>query len=311
MMDGVKTYHPRESKICFSFRQSRIVTLNIGNDVVDSLDRELAVYTYTPDGGVYPYPRERHRYFLTCQVQGPYRFLISLSITIRHPLQWIGVTGPEYVVHVMGELASTDRTSFVQGPNVEVRRLHDISTGDAIFLIRGIQPAQFAHNLGMVVRDVVFKDPCPFEFATAAVKHIARKIVPQNCQTDMCADPRYAEGDAPLHVVGHSMGGSAVQYIASDYAKDPAEYGNVVMDSYSFNSYGTEYPGANPGRNFSYCTENDFACKLAQTASRYQPGTHVIYYPSNGSASGHKIASVQEQICNCRTGVGGVDIDPP
>ncbi|MDD9985113.1 MAG: hypothetical protein OXQ31_02445 [Spirochaetaceae bacterium] len=250
------------------------------------------------------------RYFLTCQTAEPYQIVLSFVINIQVGLQFIASGGrlPQYAVHILGEAATSDPNivNSIDDPNVSVQRLRDLQSNEDLFLIRGVQSQQLAQNIATVLND-----NCPFELAVAAVKHLATELVPDNC-LGSCSDPRESNEPATLSVVGHSLGGTAVQYIAGDYANDPYSYGNIVMDSYSFNSYGAEYPNTwvSAKRNFSYCTAGDWACFLIG-GDRNQPGTPVIYEPGNGRSATHGIASVQQQLCNCRSGIGHVIIDEP
>jgi len=136
------------------------------------------------------------------------------------------------------------------------------------------------------------------ECAFPAVKYTLFKICEDAKEHGKEAWLRLDEDDR-LIVVGHSLGGSAAQFIASSWPSSVSEESYPEcpgVDAYAFGSTGlepaTEYPPTIHGSLISYISSCD---QLVRLFPRVQAGHLLTLSPT----SSHSIDSIQGDLCNC------------
>ena len=142
-----------------------------------------------------------------------------------------------------------------------------------------------------------------------------------------------------ISVVGHSLGGAAVQYIVLDHDSHPRrnptnrQNSNVKFTAYSFNAIGLDHEfaeKANTSDLYSYVIDGEIVSRLGEVLGKTQVGTTIRYIPPetwqelgffsivNSVLQGefpervrrHELSTVQEGLCECINGHGALDIKP-
>lgn len=126
--------------------------------------------------------------------------------------------------------------------------------------------------------------------------------------------------DGSLVVVGHSLGGAAVQHVAHHQDTQGDRHGSrVEFRGYSFNGVGLDEASAKQVTSsslYSYVVDGEVVADyLGAEAERRQAGTIIRYVPSaDWSAvdpvARHRLSAVQDGICACLNGRGSVEISP-
>ena len=138
-----------------------------------------------------------------------------------------------------------------------------------------------------------------------------------------------------LSVVGHSLGGGAVQYIVQDHAQHPwrnptqGQNANVTFGAYSFNSVGLDSPSASdtdPSSLISYIVDEEIVSWMGEQFGRTQVGTVIRYVPPSAwpdtgglrfigdiiqseqpeSVRRHRLPAIQQGLCECINGHGSI-----
>ncbi len=138
-----------------------------------------------------------------------------------------------------------------------------------------------------------------------------------------------------ISVVGHSLGGGAVQYIVQDHTRNswrnPAnrQNSNVIFGAYSFNSIGLDpsYASATELTYLSnYIVDGEVVSWLGENFGQTQIGTVIRYLPPSDwpevgwlgvledvvqwdqpeTIRRHRLPAIQQGICECINGRGSI-----
>ena len=162
---------------------------------------------------------------------------------------------------------------------------------------------------------------CVFEMAAIVVAEIGRDDEIYN----------YA-------VIGHSLGGAAVQYIVKDHAihkwrnpmhQVPGQNRNITFGAYAFNSIGLDQASAvqaDSATLYSFYVQGEVVSWLGRRSGRRQAGTVIRYHPPDTwpgivtlrfenwtvrvepePIRRHRLPAVKRGICECINGYGAVE----
>ena len=280
---------------------------NYSNIVSYLADFDPAIYRE------YDAQAEIDRYYLTCSRNAELPKIALRLLPLRVVTQfadgvisWLSIN-----VETSMLLQESDLKKYL--PNlklterIEVQRVatwHN-DTGDdgkTAFLVRGTQLRRLISNLYAAYLDKT-DFACTFVLATEVVV----LIVNNENKT-----PGFQPSSVDL--IGHSLGGSAVQYVATD---DHLRYrvNSNVMQAYSFNSIGTKFTSPY-FTTHSFCGKYDFACKLGERWNRNQIGTELTFGSPTfiglvdpiADLFEHGIRGVRKNICDCLDGNGDIEI---
>ena len=164
-----------------------------------------------------------------------------------------------------------------------------------------------------------------------------RHLLSNSCVYEMAAIVVDVTGDSisagQISVVGHSLGGGAVQYIAQDHTRHPwrnptkRPNANVTFGAYSFNSVGLDSSSASdtvPSTLISYIVDGEVVSWMGEKIGQTQVGTVIRYippdtWPDTGwlrfvgdiiqweqpePVRRHRLPAVQLGLCECINGDG-------
>ena len=161
-------------------------------------------------------------------------------------------------------------------------------------------------------------------------------LMSASCVFEMAAIVSYVVGrevcEGRYSVVGHSLGGAAVQYIVQDFHRNPYRNpsnrpildtcSSVNFQGFAFNSIGLDPHSASlvpEGLLYSYHIEGEIVSWLGRQLGRQQAGATVRYIPNCSwpsvsalafppeSIRRHRLPAVQQALCECLTGYGAIE----
>ncbi len=207
-----------------------------------------------------------------------------------------------------------------------VRLTRDPPVGDAaeeLVAIRGTDFTQVPQIMASV--NDLLGTSCVFEVAATVVDYIGDGMP-----------------NGRISVVGHSLGGTAAQYIAQDHTQNPwrnpanHEDSTGAFGAYSFNAVGldNDHAGnADPSSLHSYVIDGEIVSSwFAGQFGRTQAGSVIRYLPQDSwppigevefietaflrgeapeAVRRHRLPAVQKGLCECMNGYGQIVLDRP
>lgn len=271
-----------------ALQETRVVPLT--RDVAERLDLDLPgnprIAVYEGDDGVH---------YVTCRRDELVPVLaISWYLTFRPRVEPVDLIVLLQVVRLVQNRggALTEELGLV-------RRDRGGTAPERLLAIRGTDPRRWPQLMATVM-DLLDRS-CVFEVAAEVV---ARE---ENRWTGR------------VSVVGHSLGGSATQFVARHRStKSAALPATGGFRAYSFNGIGLAGSAANLRRLHSYYVDGEWVVELGRVFGRSQAGNVVRYIPSAGwppvstaeSYRRHKLSTVQESLCECAKGRGRMEYQP-
>ena len=125
-----------------------------------------------------------------------------------------------------------------------------------------------------------------------------------------------ANDSVPFSVTGHSLGGTAAQYIASDRKSNPQRYhSGSSFETYSFNGLGLPRGSAQPDEGlYSYTVKGDWINAARQFFGQIEAGIKWKYVPLASltdpwrPTSRHSMEATRESLCRCVQGKGEISL---
>lgn len=166
-------------------------------------------------------------------------------------------------------------------------------------------------------------------------------LLDESCVYEMAAIVVDVIGDehptSHISVVGHSLGGSAVQHIVQDYTIHPWRHpenrraSSSTYSAYSFNAVGlkpSSAVNADTSNLWSYVVDGEIVSWLGEHLGRTQAGTVIRFippetWPETGwlrivedvlqwdqpeSVRRHRLSAVQQGLCECINGQGSMAV---
>ena len=222
-------------------------------------------------------------------------------------------------------LAVISRTTLPPDEELGVIRLSrdppSSSEPEKLVAIRGTDFTKIPQIMASVHH--LLSGSCVYELAALVVSEIGHEV-----------------SSGRFSVVGHSLGGGAAQYVVQDYAQHPwrnpanRQNYNVTFAAYSYNSIGLDrsFVGdVDPSILYSYFIKGEIVSWLGRQFGRRQGGSVFRYdppasWPSTGTLSlvgsilgwnqpetirRHRLAAVQQGLCQCINGYGSVVLSNP
>lgn len=194
---------------------------------------------------------------------------------------------------LLTEQIQVSEATFVDSNNLSGHR-------EKVFLIRGtdIHPDHLRPQFMTTIQGAM-GDSCAFSSAAMLIRQINRKYNTYRLST----------------VAGHSLGGTATQYIATDQQRRPSYYLSE-FEAYSFNGLGlpTVYVrNFSNGILYSYTVDGDWINGLRRIFGQAEAGVRWKYKPGNiawgpWGVGRHSMESVRESLCRCLDGKGTIDL---
>ena len=229
---------------------------------------------------------------------------ISLSRTPYPPLFMhasfeVDVVVPESLLHKLQlhEEIEVARATIEDSTNPEKHN-------ESLFLIRGtdLDPKRLPNQLFTSIQGAM-GNSCTFSASATLVSRIGR-----SWEREWKRSEETTEEYPLFSVSGHSLGGTATQYIATDQQSSPRYY-PLRFEAYSFNGLGLPEEHQPNERLTSYTVNGDVINALRRKLKQMEAGIKIKYFPkaalwNPGPVRRHTMEATRESLCRCLGGEG-------